>query len=205
VVVTCGIVAGVFLLGGDDEPVIDVGGEVTDTVGGITTTPSETEPTTPEIPDEPEPPIEPLEIDLSQQGITDEILAAMVADGRIPQNVTSLDLWQNFITDVSPLAELTNLTHLYLSENQITDVSPLAELTNLQVLWLVDNQVHDVSPLGGLTRLTWLSLVRNQITDVSPLAELTRLERLTLLGNPLDSVQISQIRAALPNAELDIN
>ncbi len=103
-------------------------------------------------------------------------------------NLQTLGLWGNQITDVSPLAGLTNLETLDLGDNQITDVSPLAGLTNLQILWLEDNQITDVSPLAGLTNLQTLGLWGNQITDVSPLAGLTKLQRLWLGGNQITDV-----------------
>jgi internalin A len=39
----------------------------------------------------------------------------------------------NEITDISPLAGLTNLTEINLGYNGITDISPLAGLTNLDL------------------------------------------------------------------------
>ncbi|MCL2634543.1 MAG: leucine-rich repeat domain-containing protein [Oscillospiraceae bacterium] len=65
-------------------------------------------------------PVEWVEIDLSGQGITDEMLAQYVADGTIPQNVTHLSLWGNQITDISTLSGLTNLMWLRLWGNPVT-------------------------------------------------------------------------------------
>jgi len=115
--------------------------------------------------------------------IFDETLAEMVLTGEIPKNVTHLDLsgdgkdWSinGLITDLSPLANLTNLQVLHLGNNQITDLSPLANLTNLQILHLSNNQITDLSPLANLTNLQVLYLSNNQITDITPLANLTNL------------------------------
>ena len=54
-------------------------------------------------------------------------------------NQCKLSLWGNEITDVSPLARLTNLQWLQLGDNDIADISPLASLTNLQWLGVVEN------------------------------------------------------------------
>ena len=89
----------------------------------------------------------------------------------------------NAVSDVSPLAGLTQLKTLWLSSNGITDVSPLAELMQLTVLYLEDNRITDVSPLAGLTQLAVLNLSNNGITDVSPLAGLTQLKTLWLNSN----------------------
>ena len=56
-----------------------------------------------------------------------------------------LQLDGNQISDVSPLASLTNLTDLDLGNNQISDVSPLASLTNLTDLGLYDNPLSQES------------------------------------------------------------
>jgi Leucine-rich repeat (LRR) protein len=48
-------------------------------------------------------------------------------------NLESLDLSQNAVSDISPLAGLTKLTVLSLAGNPVTDVAPLAKLTNLKL------------------------------------------------------------------------
>ncbi|MEL7038769.1 MAG: leucine-rich repeat domain-containing protein [Cyanobacteria bacterium J06592_8] len=45
------------------------------------------------------------------------------------------------LTDISPVAQLTNLESLSLSDNEITDISPLSELTNLKKLYLSGNEI----------------------------------------------------------------
>ena len=78
----------------------------------------------------------------------------------------TLHLHENQISDVGPLASLTNLERLWLYENQISDVGPLASLTNLERLWLEDNNVADLSPLVGLP-LTWLQVENNLLSTAS--------------------------------------
>ena len=58
------------------------------------------------------------------------------------------------MSDITPLAGLTNLTYLDLDENLISDITPLAGLTGLVSLDLVHNRILDASPLAGLTNLT---------------------------------------------------
>ena len=100
-------------------------------------------------------------------------------------NSLTLDLGYNSISDIAPLAELTQLTRLSLMNNNISDVSPLAELTQLTQLDFGDNTISDISPLAELTQLTQLSLGDNNISDVSPLAEMTNLKELRLIDNPI--------------------
>ncbi len=103
-------------------------------------------------------------------------------------NLKKLSLYFNQLADVSPLAALTNLKKLSLWNNRIADVNPLATLTNLESLNLGANQLADVNPLAALTNLERLYLEDNQITDVSPLAALTNLESLNLKDNQIEDI-----------------
>ena len=45
---------------------------------------------------------------------------------------------------------MTKLSELHLSNNQISDISPLAELTELRILWIKGNPVTNFTPLAAL-------------------------------------------------------
>jgi hypothetical protein len=122
------------------------------------------------------------------RNITDEKLAEMVANGEIPLDTTILWLSSNLISDLTPLAVLTNLRNLGLRENQISDLTPLSELRNLRGLSLGNNQITDLTPLSKLTNLTNLSLIENQITDLSPLSDLINLTTLWLSNNQINDL-----------------
>ena len=88
------------------------------------------------------------------------------------------------------MSGLTNLTTLELRNNNISDLSPLSGLTNLEQLWLAENTIRDISSLSGLTNLTSLVLENNNISDISPLVENTGLGAqnwswVNVRGNPL--------------------
>ena len=68
------------------------------------------------------------------------------------------ELYQNPISNLSPLASLTNLVVLYLGRTGVSDVSALAPLTNLRKLNLRVTGVSDVSALARLTNLETLDL-----------------------------------------------
>ena len=106
------------------------------------------------------------------------------ADIRL-NRLTLLDLRNQRISDVSPIASLNNnnLILLKLSSNNIRDVRPLVTLTRLRMLDLDFNEIEDVKPLSSLTNLGALSLHGNRIRDVEPLANLTKLSWLSLGGN----------------------
>ncbi len=103
-------------------------------------------------------------------------------------NLTELSLSYNTISNLSPLAGLTNLTRLYLYGNRISDISPLDELTNLTYLELSGNRILDISPLAGLTNLTTLRIWRNNISDISAVSDLTNLTYLVLYDNNISNI-----------------
>ena len=108
-------------------------------------------------------------------------------------NLKALGLGANQIIDISPLQSLTNLTVLNLPSNQISDIRPLQTLTNLTSLDLASNRITDISALKSLTKLTSLDLSVNQIHDTSPLKSLTNLTEVNLQSNPVSSRACRQI------------
>ena len=125
--------------------------------------------------------------------------------------ITDLILWQNNITNLAPLRNLTQLTDLNLSYNYdydsstdvltlISDLSPLKDLTNLTSLSLSSYSfsarfdttpgITALLPLKNLTQLEYLNLSGNKIVDVSPLANLTKLSRtLNLENNQITNIE----------------
>ena len=110
--------------------------------------------------------------------------------------MTWLDLYENNISDISPLANLVQLQILQIYQNQISDLTPLTALTQLRNLALEDNLIHDITPLAGLKQLRTLLLGNftpylpnnNQISDITPLAELVNLEFLNLGYNRISNI-----------------
>ena len=80
-----------------------------------------------------------------------------------------LNAEQRGIRNITGLAFATNLRELYLRGNPITDLRPLANLTQLESLHLwslsPDTPNLDLRPLAGLINLEELSLGRNGIVD----------------------------------------
>ena len=115
-------------------------------------------------------------------------------------NLHYVVLSSNPLSDLTPLANLTQLTHLFAWNCQISDVNPLANLTRLKYLDLTRNRIVDISALAGMTRLVELLLKFNQIRDVSPLVNLTQLELLDITDNkvgdhtPLDGLSLRDFR-----------
>ena len=104
-------------------------------------------------------------------------------------NLTWLRLRNNSISDISPLVGLTNLEWLNLGSNlMLSDISALSGLTNLTTLWLYGNSVSDISVLASLTNLTFLNLWFNSISDLSPLAGSTNLTWLAVDNNLISDI-----------------
>ena len=99
-------------------------------------------------------------------------------------------------------AKKNGVPDLDLNNNKITDVTPLAGLTKLESLTLYDNKIKDLKPLAGLKKLRSLALSNNKITDVTPLAGLKKLTALDLSHNPIAYGQKTMLRKALPNCEI---
>ena len=117
-------------------------------------------------------------------------------------NLEKLDLNENEISDLSPIAKLNKLTKLSLIRNRISDLQPLSELTNLEYLDLYANKIEDISPLAKLTNLKHLDLHNNNdqtgdpvhptvsggIKDISVVENLTKLEMLSLGSNNISDI-----------------
>ena len=61
------------------------------------------------------------------------------------QSLRVLNLSGNEITDLSPIAGLTELTRLDISQNPVTILAPLSGLPHLSDLWVLDIQAEDWS------------------------------------------------------------
>jgi len=135
--------------------------------------------------------------DLTAEGLGIKSLEGL----QYAHNLRNLNLYENEITDVSPLASLNQLSWVALAGNQITDVSPLSGITSLRTLWLgvtlypnepgelnLGNQISDLSPLAGLTGLQSLGFSHNPVSDLSPIAGLTNVSYLSASDCDITSV-----------------
>lgn len=104
--------------------------------------------------------------------------------------VNQVRLVDSQVTDITPLASLTNLKKLQIGTDpqsleisQISDLTPLASLTKLERLSIFEIPASDLRPLAGLTNLKDLRLWTHHASDLTPLADLTKLESLFLLNS----------------------
>lgn len=98
-----------------------------------------------------------------------------------------LELRDNHIANLAPLASLVRLEELDLRENRFNDIRPLQELTRLRELNIRENSVHDLSPLRELAELRYLNIHSNtRLASLEPLADLDQLETLIMRNVPVD-------------------
>ena len=105
------------------------------------------------------------------------------------KNLYFLDVESNSISDISPLAGLTNLTELIkMGHNPISDISPLASLTKLRRILLNDTEVADLSPLASLRDLEEINVAATRISSLAPLAGLKNLKNLNTIHSDISDL-----------------
>jgi len=122
------------------------------------------------------------------------------------KKLQKLYLNETSISDISPLAGLTELRELDLSVNAgLKNISPLQNLTKLDKLKFDQAGVEDISALGGLVNLEELSAFSNSISDISALSSLTNLTELTLEANQISDISALSSLKKLSTLDLDKN
>ncbi|MEO8181556.1 MAG: leucine-rich repeat domain-containing protein [Deltaproteobacteria bacterium] len=95
-------------------------------------------------------------------------------------NLHQVYLGGGTLSDLSPLAGLTQLEGLRASMNQVGVITPLAGMLQMDRLDLGRTQVRDLTALKRMTKLTELMLDDTPVEDLSPVASLSNLERLSI-------------------------
>ena len=119
--------------------------------------------------------------------------------------LTWLAIPGNQITDLTPIAGLTKLEHLLMWVNPISDITPLANLTNLRGLDAGGCHIFDITPLANLTQLTGLNLRHNSIANIGSLANLSLLTELRLNSNAIVDVTPLSNLTKLKSLEIQHN
>ena len=99
---------------------------------------------------------------------------------------------------------MAKVSMLNLENNNIVDISPLAGLGELVVLGLGKNRISDLTPLRNLKpSLIGLSLEGNPIKDLKQLRPLSNLEVLDLTGVPITDVDLGNYLRRLKVVVMD--
>lgn len=106
------------------------------------------------------------------------------------KEVTELYLSHASVTDIKPLAKLTNLQQLDLRGTNVSDISPLKRLKNLRLLDLHGVPVTDISVVASLAELRSLNLYDTKVSDISAVGSLTNLRGLGLNGTCVSDIDV---------------
>lgn len=105
-------------------------------------------------------------------------------------NARMLNLSNQKLYDLSPIASLLNLRALWLDDNEVNDLNPLGSLKNLkklQWLFLGSNLIEKVDSLKFLNNIKVLSIKNNNIYNLTPLFQLNENSLIIANGNPAQS------------------
>lgn len=106
-------------------------------------------------------------------------------------NPTTLALYENQITNIDGLSNLTSVGTLNLAYNNLTNVDALSNLTSVGAIHLDGNQLTNIDGLSNLTNVTWdISLEENpNLTNVNGLINLTNVGRYLFIRElPLNNI-----------------
>jgi internalin A len=110
---------------------------------------------------------------------------------------------QIYLSDLTPLKELTTLQQLYIDHTPVSDLSPLKNLTNLQLLYAENTQISDLSPLKDLVTLQLLKIKKTKVNDLSPLKDLITLQLLRIEDTKVSNLSPLKNLVALQLLRID--
>ncbi len=103
-----------------------------------------------------------------------------------------LELGDNNLSSLSPIANLTSLENIDISYANITDLKlqSISNLTNLKSLSIQHNEISSLSPLLNMNALKQLNAENNRITDISALAGKSISNSLNLNQNRITDISV---------------
>ena len=122
--------------------------------------------------------------------LTGGIVYLTEANKEAIEAVTSLNISNKNLTDISGIEYFTNLTELICGTNMLTAL-PVENLTKLTSLSCYNNQLTEL-PVGNLTKLTELNCGDNQLTEL-PVGSLTELTVLNCYNNQLTELPVGNL------------
>jgi predicted Ser/Thr protein kinase len=87
-------------------------------------------------------------------------------------HLLSLEIVGNYVSDLTPLADMKTLRHLNINNNPVADISSLESLQGLEELHMQHCNVTDISVLAKIPGLTYVDAASTPCSDYSPLLAL---------------------------------
>lgn len=126
------------------------------------------------------------ELDLQNRELTN----AQISNLRHMKSLKSLNLADNYLTDLSCLDGLSELEYLKFSNNNVSDISFMQSMKNLKHFSANNNSISDISVLSDMTGLEYVFLGDNYITDISPLKNSRGLLYVSFDEAQLDNIDV---------------
>ena len=120
------------------------------------------------------------------------------------ENLRTLNLADNELTDLAGIEQYAGVTTLNVSGCALTDLAGVEAMERLAELRAADNELTDIEPVGYLVYLTMLDVSGNRIESLAPLESVTLLTALSDGGNEdlADLQMIKKSGATLENLNL---
>ena len=125
-------------------------------------------------------------IDLRGNGLTS--LSGLATNVEASLSWGRIDISENAITDLTPIARFSELYSLFASYNKITDMTPVTSLTGIDEIDLSHNDIAAIPAFPADSWLSTLKLSHNKISNFSSLNGLQHLDELVLDYNQIASL-----------------
>lgn len=138
--------------------------------------------------------------------ITDENLANCLKENEITHTgVQVLVCADKDIQSLDGIEQFSNLRVVNLSQNNIRTIQPLAKLKRLFALDISANKLEDLNGIEQLPKLNKLNANNNQLASADSLQELKNLKRLYISNNQLQSLSFVSSLESLENLDAENN
>lgn len=118
------------------------------------------------------------------------------------QNVTYLDLKNNTIRNLDPLASMIRLQEIDLQHNALTGLNALSGLADLKKLDVSFNSLTSIAPIATCKKLEWLSMSNNELAELAAINNLPALSYVAVNNNALTNVDL--LADCIPLKELHV-
>lgn len=102
------------------------------------------------------------------------------------ENVETINLVGNQLTDFDELSQLKNIQRLYLNDNKLESLPDISHCTELIDLHVSDNKLLALPSLFGLTKLNSLYCSNNQLTALPEFSSQLNMSYLVAGNNPYE-------------------